>query len=214
MSAQFSHAILNKHIAPGVSDFVTADIPDMSTWAKESQHWIANFFLNSAFTACFAPPMNAYAFNFLRRAQFAFDEHHLARKATLAFLTSTRQSISVSKYCEALHHWEVFLGQSWHSYHLLMKAFDGNAFEKGDGSTEQRLHHFYNTMKHVESKIENGQMCSGATVPVWLTNRGLRSVDADLTYEETADVLKQLAVWADALMNPKTAKEAFAKLDT
>ena len=64
----------------------------------------------------------------------------------------------------------------------------------------------YNQMKHVESHIDNGQMIPGATVPVWLENEGLRSVDANLTYAETAEVLKEIAKYADALSNPKTAK--------
>jgi len=209
---QFSDEIINKHIAPGVSAFTRAEIPDMSTWAKESSHWVANFFLNSSFSAAFKPPMNAYAYNFLRRAQAAFAQHQLARECTLSFLSVGGQS--PTKYCDALFHWETFLGQSWHAYALLLKAFSGTAFRKGDGSIEERLNLLYNAMKHVESRIENGQMLPDATVPVWLTNDGIWSVDASMTYNETGEVLKQLAVWADALMNPKTAKEAFAKLDT
>lgn len=212
MAIQFSLTIVDKHIAPGVSAFTVADIPDMSGWAKESQHWIANFFLNSALTSSFKQPMDAYAFNFLRRAQFAYAEHHLARTFTLSFLAGSRQS--ATQYCESLHHWESFLGQAWHAYALLLKAFQGTAFKKGDGSIEERLNHFYNAMKHVESRIENKQMLLNATVPVWLTNEGLCSVDASLSYVETAEVLKQLAIWADTLMSPKTAKEEFAKLDT
>ena len=103
MTVQYSAAILDSHIAPGVSTFTKADIPDMSSWSSESQHWIANFFLNSALTASFPRPMNAYAFNFLRRAQYAFSEHQLAREATLSFLSSGGQS--VRQYADALFHW-------------------------------------------------------------------------------------------------------------
>jgi hypothetical protein len=82
----------------------------MSKWAKESPHWIANFFLNSALSASFAPPMNAYAYNFLRRAQYAFSEHHLARESTLASLARGGQS--PLRYADALFHWECFVGQA------------------------------------------------------------------------------------------------------
>jgi hypothetical protein len=211
MTVTFSTEILDRHIAPGVSTFTKADIPDMSVWAKESPHWIANFFLNSAFTASFVPPMNAYAYNFLRRAQYAFSEHHLARESTLAFLANGGQS--PTRYAEALFHWESFLGQSWHAFALLVKAWDGKAFEKNDGSVQQRLNSLYNQMKHVESRIECGQMLPDATVPVWLENEGLRSVDANLTYVETAVALKELAKYSDALMNPKTAKAVVCELD-
>jgi hypothetical protein len=203
MTIQFSTTILDTHIAPGVSAFTLAEIPDMTTWSKESSHWIANFFLNSAFSGSFAPPMNAYAYNFLRRAQYAFSEHELARRSTLAFIAGGGQS--PSGYADALFHWECFLGQSWHGFSILITAWDGKAFEKSDGSLEQRLNALYNQMKHVESRIDNAQMIAGATVPVWLENEGLRSLDTNLTYLETAEVLKEIAKYADALSNPKTS---------
>lgn len=183
----------------------------MSNYSKESKYWIANFFLNSTFNAKFAPPMNAYAYNYLRRAQFAFSEHHLARQSTLNFLSSGGQS--PTSYIEALFHWECFLGQSWHALALLMAAWDGKAFEKDDGSIEQRLNSLYNQMKHVESRIENRQMLPEATVPVWLENAGLRSIDVSMTFTETAEVLRELAKYADALMNPATANRVLNELE-
>ena len=211
MTIQFSSAILDTHIAPGVSTFTRADIPDMNSYSKESAHWIANFFLNSAFTGSFAPPMNAYAYNFLRRAQYAFSEHEIARKSTLAFLASGGQS--PRGYADALFHWETFLGQAWHALAILITAWEGKAFDKNDGSVEQRLNALYNQMKHVESRIDNAQMIPSATVPVWLDNEGLCSIDTKLTYAETAEVLKELAKYADALSNPSTAKAALNEDD-
>lgn len=212
MAVRFADGIIDGHIAPQVSMFTTASIPDMSNWAKESRSWTANFFLNSVLRAAFKPPMNAYAFNFLRRVQFAFVEHDLARADTLDFLANGKQS--ATRYCAALHHWEVFLAQAWHAYNLLVKAFNERAFESGDRSVEERLNRMYNAMKHVESRIENGQMLPAATIPVWLMNDGIQSVDAALTYDETAEVLKDLAAWADSLVDPRGAKDAIFKLNT
>ena len=207
----FSSAVLNRHIAPGVTEFTAAEIPDMTSWSKESAHWIANYFLNASLSGDFAPPMNAYAYNFLRRAQYAFSEHELARGSTVAFVSGG--SKSPRGYAEALFHWENFLGQAWHGFSILVTALGGKAFEKNDGSMEQRLNALYNQMKHVESRIDNGQMLPGATVPVWLDNSGLRSVDAQLSYAETGDALKELAKYADALSNPTTAKAVLDALD-
>jgi hypothetical protein len=205
MAIRFSSAIINQNIAPEVSTFNSADIPDASQFSKESANWVANFFLSCTFRGAFAPPMHAYAYNYLRRAQHAFTEHQLARDSTMAFLASDGQSIT--HYVEALYHWECFLGQSWHAFASLVKAWDGKAFDKNDGSVEQRLNLLYNQMKHVESRIENGQMIADAIVPVWLENDGLRSIDTHLTFQETAEVLRELAKYADALMDPRTAKE-------
>jgi hypothetical protein len=68
-------------------------------------------------------------------------------------------------------------------------------------------------MKHVESRIENGQILANATVPVWLDNNGLRSVDSTLSYEETAEILRDLAKYADALSDPFTAKDKLNESD-
>ena len=206
MAVQFSDHILDTLIGPGVSSFRSADIPDMSGYAPQSRHWVDNYFQNSLLRGKWPAPLNAYAYNYLRRAEAAFREHINARAATLGFL---ERKNSPSLYALALLHWEVFLGQSWHAYRLLVHAVSPGekVFERSSGSVEERLNQLYNQMKHVESRIMNGQMPNGATVPVWLTNEGIRSVDAHLTYIETAEALKDLAKWADALDDPKSASD-------
>jgi hypothetical protein len=67
------------------------------------------FFLGSVFQASYAPPLNAYVYNYLRRAKAAFYEHDLARLNTLQFLESEGQS--PNHYANAIFHWEVYLGQ-------------------------------------------------------------------------------------------------------
>jgi hypothetical protein len=211
VTVQYSNEVLDSLIAPSVSLFDSAEIPDMSNYAKESAHWVSNYFLNSLLRAKYQFPMSAYAYNFLRRAQFAFSEHEHARQATAEFLNKGKQS--PASYAKALFHWECFLGQAWHAYALLITAWEGRAFEKNDGSIEQRLNSIYNQMKHVESRIENGQILANATVPVWLDNNGLRSVDSTLSYEETAEILRDLAKYADALSDPFTAKDKLNESD-
>lgn len=190
-------------IAPGLSGFTQADIPDMSRHSSQSSQWLDNHVLNIMLRGSWSPPLSAYVFNFLRRAAYAFHEHDEARRASLSSLAFRNQSPST--YAEALFHWETFLGQSWHALKLLQGAFDLTLFKKGNGSASERLHDLYNEMKHVESRIENGQMPTGATVPVWLTNAGLESVDAELSYLETGEILEFVAAWASALKDPKTA---------
>jgi hypothetical protein len=203
----FSAYFLDKFIAPGISEFKAAEIPDMTAYDPQSEFWVANFVLNSGFGGNYEPPGNAYAFNYLRRAVAAFNQQELARQATLGFLASEGQSLS--RYAAALLHWEFFLGQAWHAYvHLhgfatvLTRKEVPRPFVQGQGSVEERLNNLYNQMKHVEGRIESGQMVEGATVPVWLTNDGLRSTDALLRYSETGDILRDLAKWAGIVVNP------------
>lgn len=190
--AHFSNYTKDKFLAPEVSKFTQADIPDMSLYDPQSEHWFANFFLNSVLRGAWKPPFNAYVYNYLRRAEAAFSEHARARTATLTFLESGNQAIV--KYTVSLLHWETYLGQCWHAYRTLQKAFNiERLYESGQHSVEERLNVLYNQMKHVESRIENGQMIAGASVPVWLTNNGLQSVDASLSFSETGEVLKDIA---------------------
>ncbi len=208
---QFASHVLDELIAPGASRFIQAEIPDMAGYHKESRHWVANFFLNSLLRAKWKPPHNAYLYNYFRRAEAAFLEHDVARTATLDFVTSGRQS--PSRYALAIFHWEVFLGQSWHAFKLLEKAFGFVLYTPGTASVEERLNHLYNQMKHVESRIAAGQMLPGATVPVWMRNEGLVSVDANLTWAETGEVLREVAKWADVCVDPLTAAQKFRELD-
>lgn len=203
MSPLTNH-VKDTYIAPELSVFTAADVPDMGSHSSQSAHWLDNHILNILFRGAWTPPLSTYVFNFLRRGTYAFRAQEAARQATLASLAARNQSPST--YADALFHWEVFLGQSWHAFKLLEKAFDLILFEKESGSALERLNALYNQMKHVASRIECGQIPIGATVPVWLTNQGLKSVDSILSFAETGEILVVIASWADALEDPRTAR--------
>lgn len=204
--ARFSAYAKDRFIAPGASALTRSEIPDMSTYAKDSQHWVANFFLNSMLRASWNSRLDAYVYNYLRRAEAAFREYSSARAETIAFVESSGQS--PSRYARALFHWETYLGQSWHAYLILQTAFEiEQLYSRGNASPEERLNRLYNQMKHVESRIESGQMLESATVPVWLTNEGLQSIDTGLTFVETSEVLRDIAKFADILQDPLTVRE-------
>jgi hypothetical protein len=194
---------LEQVLAPGLREFDKAEIPDASRIGAHPERWASTFVLNSVGRGRYVQPMQTYVFNFLRRGRQAFAEHAQARELTIAFLEGNRQS--PPKYVDALFHWESFVGQAWHAYQLLYKPLKIKLFDKGDGSQLQRLNAVYNAMKHVESRIENGQILDGATVPVWLTNEGLRSVDCLFAYSETFEILEEIAKWGTALVDPVTA---------
>lgn len=208
----FTNYALDRYLAPEVSRFTSAEIPDTSDYDPESASWLASHFRYTVLRGHFAPPVDALAFNYLRRAEGAFSEHANARLATLDFLARDRPSPSL--YSAALLHWEFYLAQAWQGYELLRRLPDETrttplkVFRPGDGSVVQRLHALYNSMKHVENRITTpGQILEEATVPVWLTNAGLKSTDATLSYEETGEILRDLAKWANLLVDPTTMGE-------
>jgi hypothetical protein len=75
-------------------------------------------------------------------------------------------------------------------------------------------------MKHLENCINAGQLSPTGFVPVWLSELGLEGIDSTnnkaqlvrITYEETADILRLLAGWANAMEDPLTGKEKLSKL--
>jgi len=212
--ASFAKRIVDEHLAPKVSEFTSADIPDMSKHCKESRFWLANHFLNSALSGAYGKQATRQCvFNYLRRAEAAFAHHELAREATLKFLGGSRQSLS--EYMRALNHWESFLAQSWMGYRLLMYLFEEkNLYKQGDGSKEAALNHLYNRSKHVDSAIAAGeQMPESGNLAVWMTNAGLASVELSLNWAQTSEILAELAQFAMALEDPTTAKEKLEQLD-
>ncbi len=117
----------------------------------------------------------------------------------------------MSRYMEAIFHWEAFLAQSWMAYALTETLNGTPPFRKGDGSVEQRVNLLYNRSKHSDTAIEAGQLPPEGTVPVWMEDDGLHGVDVMLRWEEIGEVLRDLSNFANMLEDPITTAE---KLET
>jgi hypothetical protein len=199
----FSAYALDKFVAPDISKFTKASIPDTSDTSKEQEYWIRNFILNTLFRVTIDERTRQALFNFLRRVESAFREYGLARERALAYLQNTE---AITAYLAAIGHWEVYLSHSYQAYCLLARG-QKILFVQGDGSVLERLNLLYNRSKHMDSAIENGQLPAESTMAIWLTNDGVRSLDSALTFAEIADILRDLAMWSDAAQDPLTMEE-------
>jgi hypothetical protein len=195
----FSAYALDRHVATKLSEFTSAEIPDMTEHAAEQNHWVANFILNSTFTAAFKYPYQQHAFAMLRRAEMTFRDYDLARSQTLEYL---RKSGSPSQYFIALSHWEHFLASAYTAmdcFRRFAQLGPQEMFKKNDGSTLQRLNMIYNVAKHANDT----QYPPEATLAVWLDNDGLCSLEGRLSYSEiSSEVLPLVAELADRIQNP------------
>ncbi|MPZ83174.1 MAG: hypothetical protein GEV28_23385 [Actinophytocola sp.] len=212
MTTRFNTQLFDELIAPGASQFNEAEIPDMQDRHENRRFWVTHLFLNSVASGRYKSPLNAYATAFLRRAEDAFVMHDLARDATLKLLTLPQ--MTPSHYARALLHWEGFLTQAAQAQHVLLRTIrhlsgdeTHKVYQPGDGSVEQRLNAVHNALKHAEKRINNNQILPDSVSPVWMTNEGLQSTDANLTWPETGEVLDELARWADGLQNPSGFSE-------
>jgi hypothetical protein len=198
---RFSAHVTDTYVATEISKFDRAEIPDMSSTQPEPVHWISNYVLNSVLRGAVPSPQREYRFSFLRRAMIAYNEHSLARHATLAFLDSEGQSFG--EYFTAIHYWEQFLAAAWHALDTLQRAaIVGRLFEPGDGSIAERLHGLYTQTKHMQSHIDRGQMPRQGLLAVWLCNSGLRSIDRELAFAETGEILARIGDWAHVAEDP------------
>jgi hypothetical protein len=195
----------DKFVAPEISSFTEASIPDVS---GSQERWLVSFILNSALVVQLDDATRRIFYNFLRRVEGAFREYISARQMTMTHLANPNPN-AVSEYIIAIGHWEAVLSQTYQAWCLMARG-QQILFERGDGSGLQRLNLLYNRTKHAEKAITAEQLPLDGTLPVWLKNDGLHSVETSLTFEEIAEMLEELAVWAEAAQNPATMRDKIA----
>jgi hypothetical protein len=197
----FTYYTLDTFVAPDLSKFTDAEIPDLTAMFPQAPHWVGNHFLNNVFGGQFDPPIRQIVLGIVRRAYAAFKAFHQARKATLDYvegIKSGRQPIRI--YFEALDHWEMFALSYVMVVDLFRKLGGGrNLFGKHDGSLSFRLYSIGNKIKH----LNHDEYRPTDTVPLWLSNTGLLSFGLAVTFPEAADELRQVAEMADRLQNPR-----------
>lgn len=207
MAIGYNSDLLDRHLAPGISAFTAFEAPDISTQHPEAPHWLANHFLNTVFRGTYKNKFRQYAANQIYRAQCAFADYHEARAATQAYLKSGRpDNPAIRAYFGALSRWESCLlnVQIFIDVMNRMKKDVGDTavFNENDSTPEERAWSIANTVKHFGSDIAAGRHDEHATVPMWLTNSGLRTASHELTFEELAELVAAIATAADELQDP------------
>jgi hypothetical protein len=204
---ELSKHAMDTYIAPHMSEFTTGTIKDMSHHARELTSSTQLFALNSMFWTGLELATRQAMLNFIRRSEAAVRTYEEARLETLRYLDDD----SINAYMRAMSSWETFLSQSWLGYALIMRIFRTKFFEPNDGSLPQRLNLLYNQTKHVESMIAGGNMAADSTLSVWLTNTGLESNDAAVTFDELSDVVENTMQWARRFGDPAAMKAAIER---
>jgi hypothetical protein len=217
MDFRATNYTLDTFVAPELSAFTAAEIPDMAGVAADTSHRLTNFILNSVVQAKLDRPDADYRFLLIRRAVLATEEYTLARERTLDYLSllgDGGSNTTVTPYFRALHHWEGFLAQTMGAYNALVRPIPDQGarlFEPGDGSVYQRLNHLHNASKHSDKRIKAGQMPTSGPLAVWLYNGGLKSTEDSLTFSECAELATELDavayVFEDALSASERLRE-------
>jgi hypothetical protein len=175
-------------------------------------NWLNVFILNSVFIFRLPPKTRAYVFNFLRRAEGALSAYREARKALIEYLETPRNVLS--PYFRALLNFEVCISQCYQGYELLAMASGEKFFEPNEKSEAERLRILYVDSKHMDRMIDGGKIPTDATAAIWITNHGLESSRATLSFDELIEMLLQMGRLAERLSKLEpTAAEFSASPD-
>ena len=212
MAITYSSVLLNRYLAPGISEFTRCDAPDITADHPEAPHWLANHFLNSAFRGTFKNKYRQYAMNQIFRAQVSFADYHEARGLTAEYLVKGNPHNPATRaYFRAIARWECCLLNLQIFIDVMNKMKkelkDDPVFEDGDGTAEQRSYGMANTVKHFGSDVSCDRHHEEHTVPLWLTNAGLQTHSHALTFRELAKLVSEVATAASELQDPKSFGE-------
>jgi hypothetical protein len=186
---------LNKFVAHKLSFLTECGARELATNAN----WIGAFVLTRTLTAPLPPKTREYAFNFVRRAEGAFFAYQQARTALSEYIQTPRNVIS--PYFRALLNFEVCIAQSCQGMELLATSSGKSApwRKKNDNSELGRLYRLYIDSKHMDEMIDGGKLPAEATAAIWITNIGLESQRAAVTFDELLEVLRHIGEVADQL---------------
>jgi hypothetical protein len=199
---QPSNYFLDTFVAHKLSLLTECGAREIPTYAN----WLSAFILNSAFVAPVPAEKRAYIINFIRRAEGALSAYREARTALIEYLKTQRNV--VSPHFRALLYFEVCISQCYQGYELLMTASGKKFFVRDDRSEVDRLQKLYVDSKHMDRMIDGGKIPTEATAAVWITNHGLESSRAALSFEELIEMLLDMSRFAEKLSKLEIASSA------
>jgi hypothetical protein len=173
--------------ATGVAD----EFPDYESWLN---NLVLNWMLRSSLPREKAP----LAFAIIRRSEAAISDYEDAREL-LAKLVSSGKSISL--YFRCLARFESTVAMVCQALTFISKALKIKLFNKGDGSTYERVTTIYNDSRHYKAEtLPTGQLHA-----VWIKNDGLFAKGAHLTFAELRELVREVRRIADKLSKGQTA---------
>lgn len=212
MTTQFHPNFLNRFVAPGISEFNAAVIPDIRSAHPEAENWMENHFFNNLLRGTLVGDHRQFAVNLLFRAQAHFSQYHQARDTTLEFLAETSlHSPALKPYFRAVTRWETCLLSYQVFVDLLQKMSGPSIFQSKDGSAEQRAYDIANAIKHGVGSIDSTSH-DVETLPMWLSNDGFHTRELSLTYGELSALTNDVAKIANEIQDPPSLVASFATL--
>ncbi|MFZ1642559.1 MAG: hypothetical protein WAV07_14240 [Candidatus Contendobacter sp.] len=217
MAIRFSTGLLNQ-FAPYITELTELSVfnfPELLEYRSSFQAWMPSYILQSSFGHKYPAPFHKWTIAFLRKTGYAFKHYFISRDALSLFvntpiLFSEDTPKQLSSYFESLHNLEVSISLIYQAYCVFGKIIaDGKFWNKGDGSTLERINLIYNNIKHAEDRIDKALLEPGSHI--WLTNSSICCEQGPISYKEISESLIDLADNASYYCNPGKVFEDLMK---
>jgi len=110
----------------------------------------------------------------------------------------------LTHYSRALAHFEGCAAATCHAWSVASSMMPGKpkVFVRQDDSDLQRLWELYNASKHLEERLAYGEAAPESTMHIWLTDNGLKSIQAAVSFDELRLLIESLTRICVGLVNP------------
>ncbi|MCF6256019.1 MAG: hypothetical protein L3J98_06615 [Gammaproteobacteria bacterium] len=150
------------------------------------------------------------AVNYIQKAQYIFHEYNIVRELSDKYhKNNSPNNPKLSEYYLLIYH----LSNIFIQYCSAIEACntinkflgdDSKAFNKNDGSAEQRAYEIGNSIKHVAICIDSGVCENDHTLSIWLTNSLVESFDVEISFKELENCIRDVGRFAEPLVDPMT----------
>ncbi len=214
-------------IAPKIYQLYAPKIPDIFPQRK---YPLNAFIFNLELSMIISNKRRQLVFNIIRKIQDAFDEYCEGRNDLISYVGSDKKT--VLPYFSAVRNFEHCLAHAYQTVrclNALAETFGGpQQYDKGDGSILERVNIIHNDIKHMDNRFENSanpdeisiksfsSKSSDSTIekardslsniPMWLTDEGLESPNAKVSYAELSQEILELLEQAKELAYMKPEK--------
>jgi hypothetical protein len=191
-TTMYAGFLLDRYGAPKLSELTACNVPPM----EDPPNYLGSFVLNSIFMMTYPDPLGRIVLIFGRRVIHAIREYRAGREILATYVEKLHQTNShFLQAMRATSHFEQCVASACQAAALLeriVKLIPDVPPEQKD-EREVRLKKIWNRSKHFDEDVVSSKVLDAEiTAPVWLTNQGISSRTASVTFDELHSILGSL----------------------
>jgi hypothetical protein len=189
---RYGASVLDKYGAPKLSELTACGAPTLA----DPPNYLGSFVLNSLFRVKYPDPVGRLVLIFGRRVIHAVHEYSRARAILSEYVqTLPKTNGHFLDAMRAATHFEHCIGSVCQADALVGRIVDITHPPETPSVDErmQKLRKIWNRSKHFDEDLVDRKVSNiDITAPVWLTNDGISSTTATITFVQLHSVLNDL----------------------